>query len=191
MSKYLYFRLVERNEHEGESWNFYVPYNQKDDKKMVKLIEKLNFGENWTIDKYSIPEDIVDILVEYDNSEGYMNLQNKVEDVVTLEQIEKFTSCKSCMWDLENGKLEWYKGEFSFDCSCEDEEESDYYNNSITDILEYSKTDLMDELKKFTNKDYSKSNLGKMRLDCLNFWASEKGHLSKKSIRTFGKLFYK
>lgn len=119
MSKY--FRLVENSNEEGEQWNFYIPYDEKYENEMIELLKKIKFdnSEYWFIDKYCISENIVDILVEYDNLPCYsfVSVQNKIKEKVTIEQMRNFTSCEHCLRRCENDELEWFKGKFSFKCS--------------------------------------------------------------------------
>jgi hypothetical protein len=86
-----YVTLVEHNEHEGETWRYYMPVTgnadalndlddalrQRDDygcEHEAKYVLHLNF---------SVPESTVDILVEHSDS-GYMAYHNKLDGYLVL-----------------------------------------------------------------------------------------------------------
>ena len=79
-----YTIFTEKNDWEGETWNFYFPYDKAQLVHLKKLIKKLNDGDDecdaaYTIGKKSIPEDAVDILVKYANTgSGYMDTHIKL-----------------------------------------------------------------------------------------------------------------
>lgn len=86
-----YIKLTERNEHEGETWRFYIPimYNEKAIFLLKGFIDSTDEEEWYELDETPIPEAEVDILVKHSGGD-YMKDQNKLEGVLKLpEFIEK------------------------------------------------------------------------------------------------------
>jgi hypothetical protein len=70
-----YIRFSEHNDHEGETWHFYIPIkgNEKDIAKVRELIADV---DAYRLDR-ELTEAQVDTLVEFDNESGYMARHNK------------------------------------------------------------------------------------------------------------------
>ena len=92
MKKYIQF--IERNDHEGETWYFYIPVKGNSAKiNAIKTI--IRDSDTYSIGR-ELTEDKVDILIEYDVDVGYMARHNKVsgiEDVpeeIDLEDEDPF-----------------------------------------------------------------------------------------------------
>ena len=121
-----YIKLTEHNFHEGESWNFYIPYES--DKHITKLIKtiakKLMDDECWDIKDYDITEEEVDTICRLNDESGYMPFNNKDDVKLKKSELQNIVDCRYCLYD-EKGEgfpllEDWYKGDYSFTCGHEE-----------------------------------------------------------------------
>lgn len=84
-----FVKLTENNEHEGETWHFYIPY-EGNEEAIAQLFEAIalldqDVDEEHSLDMTPIPEVEVDILVKHADT-GYMANHNKLTGVLTLPE---------------------------------------------------------------------------------------------------------
>jgi len=108
MSKYYW--IEERNGHEGEEWNFYIPKkgNETFIKKLKTTVKKFEDEgedlENWIhVFEEVISESSVNILVSNTKS-GYMDYNNKVNKFLSPDLIDD-TDIDSFIESFYKGKL--------------------------------------------------------------------------------------
>jgi hypothetical protein len=82
-----FVKLTENNEHEGETWHFYIPV-EGNEEAIGQLFEAIavldqDVDEQYSLDLTPIPEGEVDILVKHADT-GYMANHNKLTGVLTL-----------------------------------------------------------------------------------------------------------
>jgi hypothetical protein len=82
-----FVKLTENNEHEGETWHFYIPYEGNEEAigqlfEAIALLDQ-DVDEEHSLDMTPIPEVEVDILVKHADT-GYMANHNKLTGVLTL-----------------------------------------------------------------------------------------------------------
>jgi hypothetical protein len=96
-----YYRIIENNEWEGESWEFFLKEegNEKFIKKLKEALEKFGADHDLgiSIEEELVPEFEVDVLVKYRKS-NYMYSHNKVDKVldpktIKTKKYEDFTDC--------------------------------------------------------------------------------------------------
>lgn len=100
-----YIRFTERNDWEGETWHFYLEYNDPIDEKAAEMIDKkIKAGKNrssYSIDlKKKYTENEVDNLVKTSRC-GYMYFHNKVSRI--LPEFPKD-------WETKSADQLFYKG---------------------------------------------------------------------------------
>jgi hypothetical protein len=76
-----FVKFTEINDHEGESWNFWLQLDGN--KTQLKELESWlgtfdEYGESYKLDMEPVPEFEVDILVKHSDS-GYMQYENKIK----------------------------------------------------------------------------------------------------------------
>ncbi len=108
-----FVKFVEQNEHEGETWNFWLQLdgNEKELKHLSAVMNTFTEdGEEYVLDLNAVvTEDQVDTLVKH-GGQGYMDYNNKITGVFT---------CPTPTEDLdEDGYWEWlndtfYKGDIA------------------------------------------------------------------------------
>ena len=80
-------KLTEDNEHEGETWHFYIPIegNEESIGQLFEAIAVLDqdVDEQYALDLTPLPEGEVDILVKHADM-GYMANHTKLAGVLTL-----------------------------------------------------------------------------------------------------------
>lgn len=86
-----FVKFEEHNDHEGESWVFWLQYdgNEKELDKLKKFLSDYNIEDNpgYELDLTPVPEKEVDIVVKH-TSQGYMDYHNKVEGTFTMPEFE-------------------------------------------------------------------------------------------------------
>lgn len=84
-----FVKLTENNEHEGETWHFYIPIdgNEAAIGQLLDVTIGLDqdIDEGYSLDVTPIPEVEVDILVKHADT-GYMANHNKLTGVLTLPE---------------------------------------------------------------------------------------------------------
>lgn len=84
-----FVKLTENNEHEGETWHFYIPIegNEEAIGRLLDAIARLDqdVDEEHSLDLTPIPEAEVDILVKHADT-GYMANHNKLTGVLVLPE---------------------------------------------------------------------------------------------------------
>lgn len=75
-----YVTLTESNDHEGETWKFFIQYDGNEEAvEYIKwYIDEFCIEDMFSIDLNKIPENEVDILVKH-STIGYMKVFNKVD----------------------------------------------------------------------------------------------------------------
>lgn len=103
--KFIHFQ--EMNEHEGETWNFWLQVDGNDDEldRLVVLLERAGVDEELVLLDDEITEDQVDTLVEYGGS-GYMNYHHKIKGLFTCPRPD--LEDEHNMWSFVSRTL--YKG---------------------------------------------------------------------------------
>ncbi len=90
-----FYKLIESNDSEGETWNFYFPVEGNEN-----VPDRLNkmFEENEDIFEFefeSIAKDViiseseVDVLIKHDTRLGYMSEHNKLDGIIDIKKIER------------------------------------------------------------------------------------------------------
>ncbi len=82
-----FIRFQEYNDHEGETWNFYIPYDSEKEREAVtKLAEILSFSQEPEFDDEYFKFDFENLLWEYEvntlikySSQGYMSQHNLID----------------------------------------------------------------------------------------------------------------
>jgi hypothetical protein len=97
-----FIKFTERNQHEGETWRFYLQVDGNEDQitKLRRLLAGYNVKPSisYELDDQLLEETTVDALVEHGDDEGYMPAHNKV--------VGRFV----CPDDLGHRADELYKG---------------------------------------------------------------------------------
>lgn len=87
-----FVKLTEKNDHEGESWNFWLQLDGNEKalerlKKIIDLAIDAGFAEEYSIDMTPVSEKEVDIVVKH-TGQGYMDYNNKVTGTLTLPDFD-------------------------------------------------------------------------------------------------------
>ncbi len=84
-----YVRLIEHNDWEGETWNFYVPVLGNEDQlnKIDNGIFKYQHGETYKLDRSRLTEEEVDERVSMGGG-GYMARHNKYKGIIDEEILD-------------------------------------------------------------------------------------------------------
>lgn len=88
-----YYEFVENNDHEGESWSFYVPLTEEEYLHLQNVLSNFTQEQPYVLEEDEISEKDVDKLVKKSKS-GYMPFHNKCSGskvallAVTFEDIE-------------------------------------------------------------------------------------------------------
>lgn len=118
MSGTEFVKLTEKNEHECETWVFWLQYtgNEKEIAKLDALLKDWQANSRYDVDQTLdltplVGEQVVDILVEY-TPEGYMSYFNKVTGTFTCPEdpgLDEVTE----EWEDPNNSREdlFYKGQ--------------------------------------------------------------------------------
>lgn len=80
-----FVKLSETNDHEGETWHFYIPVegNEEGIEELRVTLAHFADEDQYSLDLTPLPEYEVDILVKHSDC-GYMHDHNKLEGVLTL-----------------------------------------------------------------------------------------------------------
>lgn len=103
-----FVKLTEINDHEGESWHFWLQLdgNEEQLKLLANDIDAFDeYGEFLELNMTPVDESEVDILVKHTN-QGYMNYQNKVVGVFTCPKSPE------SIYDDEESGYEWLTDHF-------------------------------------------------------------------------------
>lgn len=75
-----YAKLTERNDHEGETWHFWIPMAGNEDAltRVTGLLDPDDDEAEYQLNQHPTPEFEVDILVKHDESRGYMPAHTKL-----------------------------------------------------------------------------------------------------------------
>lgn len=91
-----YIQLLENNDWEGESWNFFVKASAPETQILVEMVKVLNKSEDdsFEIVSENVPESEVQVLVKQKNSSAtYFNDFNLVKKIkYTTEELQKALS---------------------------------------------------------------------------------------------------
>lgn len=91
MDQYEYFIVKEINEHEGESWNYFLPYikNTIPDKMFDLLGDILSKSENFKLMRYSVIQTDFDVLMKYNDlcDTTYQKCFNSTENLIITEEM--------------------------------------------------------------------------------------------------------
>lgn len=86
----VYVRLIERNDHEGERWSWWLEEEGNKDalKRLRACLEEADpFGEEFELTEERATRESVDMLVRYSDDEGqYYPDHNRVDGVLTLPE---------------------------------------------------------------------------------------------------------
>lgn len=87
-----FVKLTENNDHEGESWNFWLQLDGNEDqmkrlKSIVDLENAAGFDPAYELDMTPVDETEVDILVKHSDG-GYMDYENKVTGTMTVPEFD-------------------------------------------------------------------------------------------------------
>ena len=108
-----FVRLTENNDHEGESWNFWLQLdgNEVELQELKKFLSENGFEDEfqYELDLTEVDESEVDILVKHSKS-GYMSYENKVVGKFKMFPIERKEYYDSDDWKWELGNDTLYKG---------------------------------------------------------------------------------
>lgn len=88
-----FVKLVEHNDHEGETWVFWLQKdgNEKELNKLEDLLTDFSVEEEFEIDMTEVPEEEVDILVKH-SLQGYYHYHNKVTGSFTCPEMPANTA---------------------------------------------------------------------------------------------------
>jgi hypothetical protein len=83
----VYVRLTEHNDHEGETWYFYIPVGGNEDavyQHLSRLISTANGDgeEHWSLSDFVFEEGEVDVIVKYG-----MDIHNKMCGTLTVPDV--------------------------------------------------------------------------------------------------------
>lgn len=99
-----FYAFVEHNDHEGETWNFYVELTPEEHAHLSSLIKKFESEvECYEIDG-PIAEHYVRTLVEYGDDGGYMPAHQMVEPTTPILDLD--------FDDVDEYEDAFYKGQF-------------------------------------------------------------------------------
>lgn len=94
----MYVKFTEHNDHEGETWNFYFPYCEKQVEILQNLIDS---WEDYCPYSLSEIEDFkVDVLVEHSDF-GYMPQHNKLNKINLPENLDADALYKGGIMDYQ------------------------------------------------------------------------------------------
>lgn len=110
-----FVKFTEHNDHEGESWNFWLQLdgNEAQLKELQAWLGTFdNDGEQYEIDMTPVDEFEVDVLVKY-SEEGYMDEQNKVVGTFKCPEVKYKDQEPDLVegWDWLNDNF--YKGDIA------------------------------------------------------------------------------
>lgn len=102
-----FVKFTEHNDHEGETWNFWLQKdgNEKELDKLFDLMTDFGVEEEFELDMREVPESEVDILVKHSLG-GYMNDHNKVTGTFTCPEMPEGTA------DNDEGAWDWIQDNF-------------------------------------------------------------------------------
>lgn len=106
----LYAVFSERNDHEGETWYFYIPF-EGNEAAITSLENMLACSPSKELKKYflkkgMIAESVVDVLCARESKTHYMDGNNKLKGLLELSSLAAIVDADT--WDILDDKL--YKG---------------------------------------------------------------------------------
>ena len=81
MTEKNFYKFAERNEWEGETWNFYILITKEERSKLKKLIGKYDWMTSYSVSDDTITEDVINELVRNQSDYGYMAKHNKIINI--------------------------------------------------------------------------------------------------------------
>jgi phosphodiesterase/alkaline phosphatase D-like protein len=105
-----YYRFDEYNDHEGETWSFFIPVRNNKTlvsslKKLLKAAESIGDDNGFSISDEILTEAEVDTLVKYGDC-GYMDRYNKLTGVLDLSALEAAESSEEFVDLLYKGGIQ-------------------------------------------------------------------------------------
>lgn len=101
MSNKHWHKFTEHNDHEGETWHFFIKLTEDEFWHIEELLSTTDLKYTYGLSYRAYDEETIDILVE-EADEGYMPVYNKCPgpygDILALTE--------------EDAEEEWYKGRF-------------------------------------------------------------------------------
>lgn len=111
-----FVRLTEHNDHEGETWDFWIQKdgNEADLQTLQEFINKFDpDGESYELNLVEeASEETVDILCKY-TQQGYMNYANKVTGTLTLPEIDLERAATDDDYGYDWLQDNFYKGDIA------------------------------------------------------------------------------
>jgi len=97
-----YVKWTEINDWEGETWNFYIPFDGNESDVYLLRVMVIDLKSSYDLRLNLIPEEEVDALVKHSDGNGYMPEHNKMKGIIDRTKFENL--------DADHFESLFYKG---------------------------------------------------------------------------------